>query len=48
VDPFQETTVKGVLACGDNSSRLRTVANAIATGTAAGMSVSKKMILEDF
>lgn len=48
VDAFQETTVKGVFACGDNTSRIRTVANAVAMGTAAGMSVSKKIILEEF
>ncbi|MEI6190555.1 MAG: NAD(P)/FAD-dependent oxidoreductase [Chitinophagia bacterium] len=48
VDPFQETTVKGVFACGDNVTRMRTVANAVAMGTTAGMTVSKKMILEEF
>ena len=48
VNPFQETTVEGVLACGDNTTRMRTVANAVAMGTAAGMTVSKKMILEQF
>jgi len=48
VDAFQETTVKGVFACGDNTTKMRTVANAVATGTTAGMSVSKKMILEEF
>jgi len=48
VDSFQETTVKGVFACGDNATRMRTVANAVAMGTTAGMIVSKKMILEEF
>ena len=48
VDSFQETTVNGVFACGDNATRMRTVANAVAMGTAAGMTVSKKMILEEF
>lgn len=48
VDSFQETTVDGIFACGDNVTRIRTVANAVAMGTAAGMAVSKKMILEQF
>ncbi|MFV8342017.1 NAD(P)/FAD-dependent oxidoreductase [Flavobacterium sp. XS2P39] len=48
VDHFQETTVIGVFACGDNTTRIRTVANAVAMGTTAGMTASKKMILEQF
>ena len=48
VDAFQETTVKGIYACGDNVTKMRTVANAVSTGTTAGMSLSKKMILEEF
>jgi thioredoxin reductase len=48
VNPFQETSVDGVFACGDNTTRLRTVANAVAMGTTAGMTASKKMILEQF
>lgn len=48
VDPFMETTVPGVFACGDNASAMRTVANAVAMGTTAGMIVSKKMILDEF
>ncbi len=48
VDTFHETTVKGVYACGDNSARMRTVANAVGMGTTAGINVSKKMILENF
>ncbi|HMJ46704.1 MAG TPA: NAD(P)/FAD-dependent oxidoreductase, partial [Ferruginibacter sp.] len=44
IDPFHETTVKGVYACGDNVSRMRTVANAVGMGTTTGMTVSKKMI----
>jgi thioredoxin reductase len=48
VDPFQETTVSGIFACGDNATRTRTIANAVAMGTAAGMTVSKKMIFEQF
>jgi thioredoxin reductase len=48
VDAFQETTVPGIYACGDNSSRTRTIANAVATGTAAGMTAGKKFITENF
>jgi thioredoxin reductase len=48
VDPLQETSVHGVFACGDNASRIRTVANAVATGTTAGISASKKIIVETF
>lgn len=48
IDAFQQTTVDGVYACGDNATKMRTVANAVAMGTTAGMSLSKKMILENF
>jgi thioredoxin reductase len=48
IDSFMETTVAGVFACGDNASTMRTVANAVAMGTTAGMVLSKKMILEEF
>jgi thioredoxin reductase len=48
VDQFQETTVRGVYACGDNASRVRTVANAVSMGTTAGISLSKTMILDEF
>lgn len=48
VDVFQKTNVKGVYVCGDNSSRMRTVANAIATGTTTGMMVNKELIEENF
>jgi thioredoxin reductase len=45
-DNLQRTTVPGVFACGDNASPMRTVANAVATGTAAGMAINKELILE--
>lgn len=48
VDAFQETTVSGIYASGDNAAKMRTVANGVATGTTAGMSASKKLILEQF
>jgi len=48
VDHFQETSVDGVFACGDNATRNRTVANAVAMGTTAGISASKRIIAEEF
>lgn len=48
VDSFQQTTIPGVFACGDNVTRMRTVANAVAMGTTAGMSASKMLIFEEF
>lgn len=48
IDHFQETTVKGVYATGDNASKMRTVANAVSMGTVAGISISKKLIQEAF
>ena len=44
----QRTSVRGIFACGDNSSRMRTVANAVSTGTAAGIMVNRELIEEDF
>ena len=48
IDDFQETSIKGVFAIGDNATKMRTVANAVAMGTTAGMTISKKMILDEF
>ncbi|MEO6978936.1 MAG: NAD(P)/FAD-dependent oxidoreductase [Mucilaginibacter sp.] len=48
VDAFQETTANGVFACGDNTTKMRTVANAVAMGTAAGITVSRQLITERF
>ena len=48
VDPAQRTTVPGVFACGDNASSMRTVANAVGTGTTTGMMVNKELVKEDF
>lgn len=48
IDAAQRTTVPGVFAAGDNASALRTVANAVAMGTAAGMMVNKEFIVERF
>src|SRR5699024_103215 len=38
-DSFQKTTVPGIFACGDNSNRMRSIANAVAIGGMAGVVV---------
>jgi len=48
VDASQRTSIPGVYACGDNVTRMRTVANAVSMGTTAGMAVNKELIMEDF
>lgn len=48
IDPAQQTTIPGVYACGDNSSRIRTVANAVSMGTTTGIMVNKDLIEEEF
>lgn len=47
-DKQQRTSIPGIYACGDNTTRLRTVANAVATGTTAGMMLNKDLITEEF
>ena len=47
-DAGQRTTVPGVYACGDNASRMRTVANAVSMGTTTGLMVNKELIEESF
>lgn len=48
VDAFQQTTVPGVYACGDNASPMRSVASAIASGNLAGAMVNHHLVREDF
>lgn len=48
VDALLQTTVPGIYACGDNTTRLRTVANSVAMGTTAGMMLNKEMAMEAF
>ncbi|MBS1680456.1 MAG: NAD(P)/FAD-dependent oxidoreductase [Bacteroidetes bacterium] len=48
IDSSQKTTVNGVFACGDNVTRLRTVANAVAMGTASGIAVNKDLVIDTF
>jgi thioredoxin reductase len=45
---MQKTTVEGVFACGDNSSMVRSVANAVATGSMAGAMINMELSKEGF
>lgn len=48
IDQAHKTSVQGVYACGDNTTRMRTVANAVAMGTTTALMVNKELIEEDF
>jgi|SRR5690554_344674 len=48
VDSFQRTNIPGVFACGDNSSMMRSVANAVSSGNLAGAVVNKVLTDERF
>ncbi len=48
VDAGQRTTVPGIYACGDNVTRVRTVANAVAMGTTTAINLNKDMVMQSF
>lgn len=48
VDVFQKTSIPGVFACGDNTTQMRSVSNAVAAGTFAGAMTNKELIDESF
>lgn len=48
VDHFQETTVEGVFACGDNSVMMRSVANAVYSGNLTGAMVNGLLTVAEF
>lgn len=48
VDMFQKTTVEGIFACGDNTTFLRSITNAVATGNVAGATSNRELIEEKF
>ncbi|MBM1106244.1 NAD(P)/FAD-dependent oxidoreductase [Aurantibacter crassamenti] len=48
VDVFSKTTVEGVFACGDNTIKMRSVANAVAQGNIAGAMVNMELTNEQF
>ncbi|MDQ1805396.1 NAD(P)/FAD-dependent oxidoreductase [Chryseobacterium sp. CKR4-1] len=47
-DAFYKTNVYGVYACGDSSSMMRSVANAVGSGNTVGAMVNKELIEEEF
>ncbi|AYL97938.1 NAD(P)/FAD-dependent oxidoreductase [Mucilaginibacter celer] len=48
VEGKQKTTVSGVFACGDNSSGIRSIANAVNSGTLAGVMANLELTEEVF
>lgn len=48
VDGTQRTTIPGVYACGDSVTRIRTVANAVSTGTTTAITLNKDLIAQSF
>ena len=48
IDHLQRTSIPGVYACGDNSSMMRSVANAVSSGNLAGAVVNKVLTDERF
>lgn len=48
VDNFQRTNIEGVFVCGDNSNPMRSVAMAVASGSASGAIVNHELISESF
>ncbi|WP_430411610.1 FAD-dependent oxidoreductase [Kordia sp.] len=47
VDHLQKTTVKDIYACGDNTTKMRTIANAVYMRTNAGMVINKEFFFEN-
>jgi len=47
-DAFYKTTVPGIYACGDNTSMMRSVAGAVASGNMAGAMVNMELTREVF
>jgi len=48
VDTFQRTTVENIMACGDNTSPFRAVANAVAAGNIVGAVLNNLMTEAEF
>ena len=48
VDAFQKTTVAGIFACGDSTSPMRSVADAVSTGNFAGAMANMELTNEQF
>ena len=47
-DQFQKTNVPGLFVCGDNSSMMRSVSNAVMTGNVAGAMVNIELVTDCF
>lgn len=47
-DSFQKTSVDGVLACGDNSSPMRSIAHSVYTGSVSGSMLNLQLVQENF
>lgn len=47
-DMFQKTNVPGLFVCGDNSSMMRSVSNAVMTGNVAGAMVNMELVTDCF
>lgn len=47
-DAFYKTNIYGIYACGDSSSMMRSVANAVGSGNVVGAMVNKELIEEEF
>ncbi len=48
VNEFQQSSVPGLYACGDNSIKMRSVANAVASGNLTGAMVNYELTQEQF
>ena len=48
INTMQQTTIPDIYASGDNTTRMRTVANAVAAGTMAGISIVKALAAATF
>lgn len=48
VDMFQKTSIDGLFACGDNTTFMRSVSNAVAAGGKSGSVVNKELVNEEF
>jgi thioredoxin reductase len=48
IDQLQKTSIPNIYACGDNTTRMRTVANAVSMGATTGMMLNKEFVLENF
>lgn len=48
VNEFQKTSVYGIYACGDSTNALRSISNAVASGTIAGAMTNKEISDDEF